>query len=81
MKIKILLFSIAKDLADFEEKIVTLEKNATVDTVMDYLIEYNPQFVDWKQVFRFAVNQEYTGLNHELQDGDEVAVIPPVSGG
>ncbi len=81
MNVKVLLFSIAKDLTDFEEKTVTLEKGATVDSVMDYLIAYNPEFENWKQVFRFAVNQEYTGLNHKLQDGDEVAVIPPVSGG
>jgi len=81
MNIRILLFSIAKDLADFEEKIVTFEESATVDSVMKHLIETNPEFVNWKQVFRFAVNQEYTGLNHKLHDGDEVAVIPPVSGG
>jgi molybdopterin synthase catalytic subunit len=28
-----------------------------------------------------AVNQEYVGMEHVLQDGDEVAVLPPVSGG
>jgi MoaE-MoaD fusion protein len=29
----------------------------------------------------YAVNREYVGRSHELQDGDEVALIPPVSGG
>jgi len=29
----------------------------------------------------YAVNKEYAGREHELRDGDEVALIPPVSGG
>src|SRR6266516_1063987 len=29
----------------------------------------------------YAVNREYAGREHELRDGDEVALIPPVSGG
>lgn len=28
-----------------------------------------------------AVNHEYTGLDHPLKDGDEVALFPPVTGG
>lgn len=30
---------------------------------------------------RVAVNEEFVGTNHQLTDGDEVAFIPPVSGG
>jgi molybdopterin synthase catalytic subunit len=35
----------------------------------------------WKPVVRVAVNQEFVGDAHPLCDGDEVALIPPVSGG
>ena len=31
--------------------------------------------------FRLAVNRSFVPLDHKLNDGDEVAVIPPVSGG
>lgn len=33
------------------------------------------------RVVRVAVNQEYVGLGHPVQEGDEVAIFPPVTGG
>jgi molybdopterin converting factor small subunit len=41
----------------------------------------DPRFTDWGTAMRLAVNQEYVGNDHPLQAGDEVGVIPPVSGG
>ena len=35
----------------------------------------------WEGFVRFAVNQEYVSPDHPLQDGDEVALVPPVAGG
>ncbi|HXG37433.1 MAG TPA: MoaD/ThiS family protein, partial [Bacteroidota bacterium] len=46
-----------------------------------YLVDLNPKFEQWKSSLRLAVNLEYVNSDHPLQDGDEVAVIPPVSGG
>jgi molybdopterin converting factor small subunit len=33
------------------------------------------------QGMRFAVNQEFVSLDAQVRDGDEVAILPPVSGG
>jgi molybdopterin converting factor subunit 1 len=81
MRIKIKLFSIAKDLAGFSEEMVELPANATPYQVLDLLAERNAEFRKWKSSLRFAVNYEYVPNAHQLRDGDEVAVIPPVSGG
>ena len=32
-------------------------------------------------IVRVAVNQDYVGSEHPLQEGDEVAIFPPVTGG
>jgi molybdopterin synthase sulfur carrier subunit len=81
MRIKLRLFSIAKDLAGFEEKDIALDSGATPEHVLEILSEHNKTFERWKTSLRFAVNYEYVSNDHPLNDGDEVAVIPPVSGG
>lgn len=81
MNVKVHLFSIARDIAGFEERTLALNENATIESVYEHLVRSNPQFVNWKSTLRFAVNHEYVDNGYKLSDGDEVAVIPPVSGG
>lgn len=81
MKITVKLFSLAKELAGFEEKVIELRQGDVAETVLSHLVRENPRFIDWKKSLRLAVNCEYVHNNHLLHDGDEVAVIPPVSGG
>ncbi len=81
MNIRVRLFSIAKDLAKIDELQLDMKDGAHVEEIYEYLVAYNESFMDHKSTFRFAVNEEYVDDDHKLQDGDEVAVIPPVSGG
>ena len=81
MKIRLKLFSVAKDLAGFDERLVELPADSSVDAVVAHLTSVNPQFQAWEKSIRLAVNQEYAELNDKLHENDEVAVIPPVSGG
>ncbi len=81
MNVRVRLFSIAKDLAKMEELQLNMKDGAHVSEIYQYLSAYNESFMDYKATFRFAVNEEYVPDDHTLQEGDEVAVIPPVSGG
>ena len=54
---------------------------ATVDDLWRALCARYPQLVDLRSSMTFAVNREYVKGNHALSSGDEVALIPPVSGG
>ena len=74
-------FAVAREIAGKEETVLTLESNSTVSSVLEVLVHRYPRFADWKKSLRVAVNFEYVSMEHVLSDRDEVAVIPPVSGG
>jgi molybdopterin converting factor small subunit len=66
-----------------EERTVMLElpDGATPEDAADRLTARFPA-LDWlRRVTRPAINLEYTTWDHALRDGDEIAFIPPVSGG
>lgn len=81
MNVRLKLFSLARDLAGFSEQVVDLGRNPRAGEVLAYLAEHNPEFGAWRASIRLAVNEEYVSNEHPLNEGDEVAVIPPVSGG
>lgn len=54
---------------------------ATVARLVELLRERYPELRDGQAGFRVAVNRQYADLAAPLHDGDEVALIPPVSGG
>ena len=60
---------------------VTLPNGATVDDALRCLAEEHPATVPLLPTTMVAVNQEYVERSHLLQAMDEVALIPPVSGG
>lgn len=47
----------------------------------DRLIAEHPELSQWRDVTRFGINLIFVEPNTILQDGDEVVLIPPVSGG
>lgn len=79
--VSVKLFAAARDLTGVSEKLLTLEDDAVALTVLDHFVRTNPRFLEWKKHTRVAVNSEYVDLDYRLHDGDEVAIIPPVSGG
>lgn len=79
--IRLKLFSSARELAGFDERLLEVPSNSPSDAVINYLTRQNPQFERWRPSLRIAVNLQYVDSQHPLQDGDEVAVLPPVSGG
>lgn len=80
MHIELLTFGIARTICG--DKLIRMElpDHATVGTLQVLLCEKYPRLGELTS-FLLAVNEEYALAETLLQPGDEVAIIPPVSGG
>lgn len=81
MVIRVLFFgALAHDLGTGGTEL-DLSDNATVGDALSALHLAYPVIDRYRTRLATAVNLEYVGAAHPLRDGDELALIPPVSGG
>jgi molybdopterin converting factor subunit 1 len=81
MKVTVRLFAILKEKVGRSELTEEVEPGLTVEGLWKILTEEFPSLRPFSGCILFAVNQTYAKGNHLLQVDDEVALIPPVSGG
>jgi|ADurb_Total_1013_FD_contig_21_269583_length_362_multi_3_in_0_out_0_1 molybdopterin converting factor subunit 1 len=81
IKIQLKLFASMKDICGFSEKDFTFEKPVTVNDLINELSALYPAVAEKKSTLLIAVNENYTNTGTVLNDGDTVAIFPPVSGG
>ncbi len=79
--VNVRLFAGAAEAAGVRFHRISVEDGATVDELFDHIAVEFPVLVPMKSSLTFAVNQEFVEMDRSLSYGDEVAVIPPVSGG
>lgn len=79
--ITVLLFAQLRGRFDADEFTIHFPPGATGRDVMAWLMQRDPKMSALLAVSRLAVNGEYAPWETVVVDGDEVAVIPPVSGG
>jgi molybdopterin converting factor subunit 1 len=80
MKITLLAFGIVKEILQNRTMELELPEQATTADLKTLLHSQYPA-LQQLAVYRIAINDEYSAENTVLQNGDEVAIIPPVSGG
>lgn len=49
--------------------------------VLEQILQEHPELEKWRNVTRFGVNLQFVDSDTFVEDGDEVVLIPPVSGG
>ncbi|MFL5778350.1 MAG: MoaD family protein [Chloroflexota bacterium] len=81
VKVHVRLFAIQRELVGRRSVELDLPDGATVETAWESLVGLHPVLAPGRPSVRFARNGEYADAKSVLTDGDELAVIPPVSGG
>jgi MoaE-MoaD fusion protein len=81
LRVRVRLFAIQRELAGAREVVLELPSGATIETAWAALVTRHPVLAPGRAFVRFARNADYADADTSLADGDEVAVIPPVSGG
>jgi len=75
------LFAAYQEAYRASELTLELPENTTVQAVCDRLITEHPELEPWRSQTRYGVNLQFVDPDTVLGPGDEVVLIPPVSGG
>jgi len=79
--LRVLFFGAARDATGREQLELSLSSPANVASAFAQLLADYPALARFGNSLLLAVNQEYALPDREISDGDELAVLPPVSGG
>jgi molybdopterin converting factor subunit 1 len=81
MRVSIRLFARLREIAGTGEMERDVPEGATLGTVWRLLTAEHPALEPYTRSISGAVNADYARLDAAVADGDEVAFLPPVSGG
>ena len=81
MHVRIRLFARQREIAGAREVAVELPDGSTIEDAWAALVVLHPALASGRPYVRYARNGRYTDAKAALEDGDEVACIPPVAGG
>ena len=81
MRVTVKLFAILRERLNASSLDLDLPDGATVATAIDRLSTLHPAIGSMLERSAFAVNRAYSARDTALRDNDELAIIPPVSGG
>lgn len=81
ISVSVLLFSILRERIGHSQIQIRVRPNARVRDLLDAVCAEYPQVREFRDAIRVGLNAEYARADAIVRDGDEVALITPVSGG
>ena len=75
------LFAAYQEAYSVPELVMEFPSQTPVSAVLNTLITQHPELEQWRNLTRFGINLEFVEPDTLIQEGDEVVLIPPVSGG
>ncbi len=81
MRVKVLFFGMLKDIVGSAEEQLNVPEDAQLENIFDHYAGRYPRLREMAGSIVLARNQEFSKGSERVIDGDEVAFLPPVSGG
>ena len=81
MKVRLRCFAAAREIIGTGELVVDLPEGSTLTQLIEQIRRQYPRLEGLAGSLLFSVNREYAPSDRRLAAGDEIALIPPVSGG
>ncbi len=81
MRIRVLFFGVLRDVTGLREESIDVAEGGMAAGVFEYYSSKFPRLGEMSQSIVLAVNQKFCAPSVPLSDGDELAFLPPVSGG
>lgn len=81
IEVTVKLFAAFQDAYGSPEIKMQLPAGTPVSAVCDRILKEHPELEQWRSLTRFGINLNFAKPATPLEDGDEVVLIPPVSGG
>jgi len=81
MRVTVRLFARLRDIAGAAELGRDVPQGSTIGDVWRQLAGEFPELSRYDRSISSAVNADYARMDHSVRDGDEIAFLPPVSGG
>lgn len=79
--VNVLFFARHREQMGMAECVVSIATPLTLGALKQQLTEQHPQFATLRQPIMAAINQDFADDDRLVQQGDEVAFFPPVTGG
>jgi sulfur-carrier protein len=79
--VRVKLFAIYQEVYGQPEIELQLPKNSSVSKVLDTIVDRHPTLAKWRELTRFGIDYQFVTPDTVLQTGNEIVLIPPVSGG
>ena len=81
MRIRVVYLGMLKETIGRPTDSIEVPESATLKELLDAAQKQAPAIEDFRKILAYSVNYEYALVDHKLRDGDEVALLPPVTGG
>jgi molybdopterin synthase catalytic subunit len=81
VRIRVLFFGVLRDVVGLREDSIEVPSGGRLESVFEHYASLAPRLREMAASVVLALNQEFSSPSAALQDGDEVAFLPPVSGG